>query len=208
MNQYQKEQLDALKQVRHHLKAMARDEEQRLKESLTDYLDFRHRVSAFLDTFFSSICTEKCYAGRLSACCSKDGILTFFGDVVVNALTSSPEGLDRLETAIIRPERDIKCIFLSDNGCLWQMKPIVCEMFLCDEAEQNVFGDNTEAHKKWAAYKEERKNFTWPDKRVLFEELERVFIEKDVTSPIMYIHFSPGLLRIKKNREKQSTPRQ
>jgi len=207
MNEYQKEQLDALKQVRHQLKAMTRDEKQRLKESLADYLDFRRRVSAFLDTFFSSICTEKCYAGRLSACCSKDGILAFFGDVVVNALTSSPESLDTLEKAIIRPERDIKCIFLSDKGCLWQMKPIVCEMFLCDEAEQNVFGKNTEAEQKWEAYKEERKNFTWPDKVVLFEELERVFMEKGITSPIMYIHYSPGLLSIKKNRDKPPTHR-
>ena len=203
MNEYQKEQLDALKQVRHHLKCMTRDEKQRLKASLTDYLDFRHRVSVFLDTFFSGICTEKCYAGRLSACCSKDGILAFFGDVVVNALTSSSEGLDTLEKAIIRPERDTKCIFLSEKGCLWQLKPIVCEMFLCDEAEQNVFGNNTKARKQWEAYKEERKNFTWPDKKVLFEELERVFMEKGVTSPIMYIHYSPGLLRIKNSRDRQ-----
>ena len=203
MNQYQKEQLDALKEVRRHLNAMTPDEKERLTNTLSDYLEFRSRVSSFLNTFFSSICTEKCYANRLSACCSKDGILAFFGDVVVNALTSSPEGLDRLEAAIVRPEREKKCIFLSEEGCLWRIKPIVCEMFLCDEAEKKAFGDNIEAKKKWKAYKEERKNFTWPDKRVLFEELERVFIEKDVTSPIMYIHFSPGLLRIKNSRDRQ-----
>ena len=207
MNQYQKEQLDALKQVRQNLETMSHDEKQRLKDTLTEYLEFRSRAASFLESVFSTICTEKCYANKLSACCSKDGILAFFGDVVVNALTSPPEGLDRIEAAITRPERETKCIFLSEKGCLWHIKPIVCEMFLCDEAEQKAFGNNTEAQKKWEAFKEERKNFTWPDKKVLFEELESVFMRKGVTSPLMYIHYSPGLLRIKRNREKQATLR-
>jgi len=207
MNQYQKEQLDALKQVRQHLSAMTHDEKQRLKDILTGYIEFRSRVTSFLETSFSTICTEKCFTNNLSACCSRDGILAFFGDVVVNALTSSPEDLDIIEAAIIRPEREAKCIFLSEKGCLWHIKPIVCEMFLCDEAEQKVFGADTEVQKKWEELKEERKQFTWPDKRVLFEELESVFMKKGVKSPIMYIHYSPGLLRIKSSREKKTTLR-
>jgi len=202
MNQYQKEQLEALKMVRQHLDAMTHVERQSLKEKLTDYLEFRSHVTSFLEPFFSTICTEKCYTNKLSACCSKDGIIAFFGDVVVNALTSAAEGLDKLETAITHPEKENKCIFLSKKGCLWNIKPIVCEMFLCDEAEQKVFRSNAEAEKQWVAFKKERKNFTWPDKKVLFEELESVFMEKGAKSPLMYIHFSPGLLRIKKTREK------
>jgi hypothetical protein len=202
MNQYQKEQLEAVKMVRQYLDAMTQSEKQRLKEMLTRYLEFRSRVTSFLESLFSTICTEKCYASKLSACCSKDGIVAFFGDVVVNALISSPHDLDNLEAAIARPEQDTKCIFLSEKGCLWHSKPIVCEMFLCDEAEHKVFGNNMEARKKWEELKTERKQFTWPDKIVLFEELESVFMEKGATSPLMYIHYSPGLLRIKNNRER------
>lgn len=188
--------------VRKHLGAMTHVEKQRLKEKLTGYLEFRSHVTAFLESLFSTICTQKCYTNNLSACCSKDGIIAFFGDVVVNVLTSEPKDLDSLESAIIHPEKENKCIFLSEKGCLWDIKPIVCEMFLCDEAEHNVFRSNAEAEKQWEEFKKERKNFTWPDKKVLFEELESVFMEKGATSPLMYIHFSPGLLRIKKAREK------
>jgi len=203
MNQYQNEQLEALKMVRKHLGVMTHVEKQSLKEKLTGYLEFRSHVTSFLESLFSTICTQKCYTNNLSACCSKDGIIAFFGDVVVNVLTSEPKDLDSLEAAIIHPEKENKCIFLSEKGCLWHIKPIVCEMFLCDEAEHNVFRGNAEAEKQWEEFKKKRKNFTWPDKKVLFEELESVFMEKGAKSPLMYIHYSPGLLRIKKAREKK-----
>ncbi|MFC1494817.1 hypothetical protein ACFL6W_06030 [Thermodesulfobacteriota bacterium] len=45
--------------------------------------------------------------------------------------------------------------------------------------------------------KEDEKCFTWPDKPVLFDELEALFIKKDFDSPLMYFHKSPGLLRVK-----------
>ena len=38
---------------------------------------------------------------------------------------------------------------------------------------------------------------TWPDRPVLFDELEKLFIKEGYDSPLMYCHKSPGLLRLK-----------
>ncbi len=201
MNAYQKEQLEALQMIRQHLGKLPDSEIKSLKAEIADYLEFRSKVAVFLEKYFQDICTGKCYHSRLSACCSKDGIIAFFADVAINALTVAKDDLDRLEQAIQTPANDFKCIFLSESGCLWQVKPIVCEMFLCDEAENRAFEDDSEALKQWKAYKEIRKSYTWPDQPVLFEMLESYFIEKGYNSSLMYIHNSPGLLRIKRNRE-------
>jgi hypothetical protein len=41
------------------------------------------------------------------------------------------------------------------------------------------------------------KSFRWPDRPVLFDQLEQVFMAVGCRSPLMYINTSPGLLRIK-----------
>jgi len=43
----------------------------------------------------------------------------------------------------------------------------------------------------------ERQHFTWPDRPVLFDDLESYFLKTGCRSPLMYLHNSPGLLRIK-----------
>jgi len=75
-------------------------------------------------------------------------------------------------------------------------------MFLCDEVEQKAFTDNPDAKNQWEAFQTLKKRYTWPDKTVLFETLESYFIQKGYKSPLMYIHYSPGLLRIKQNRDR------
>ena len=202
MNAYQKEQLDALLMIRRHLYELRGTEIDALKAEIADYLEFRSRVAGFLETHFKEICTEKCYRNRLSACCSKDGIIAFWGDVAVNALISEKEDLDRLAEGIQTPANAVKCTFLAESGCLWQVKPIVCEMFLCDEAENRVFGNDPGVLQTWEDFKEEKKRFTWPDRPVLFEKLEQYFIDKGCDSSLMYIHKSPGLMRIKHNRKR------
>lgn len=201
MNEYQKEQLDALRMIRQCLATLDGPETDRLKNAITEYLDYRQSLAVFLSAHFQGLCTEKCFQGRLSACCSRDGIIAFFADAAINALVSDTTGLDHLETAIQRPERPDKCIFLSASGCLWKIKPIVCELFLCDEAEERIFGGNPAALATWEGLKAAKKRFTWPDRPVLFEFLEAFFLEKGWRSPLMYIHFSPGLARIKKQRK-------
>ena len=201
MNEYQKEQLETLVMIRKQFEGLSASEIENLQAEIAEYLSFRSRIAGFLEHHFRDICTEKCYQSQLSACCSKDGIIAFFADAVVNALVSNAHELDTLENAIRRPVYKHKCIFLFEKGCLWRIKPIVCEMFLCDEAERMSFGENQNALKQWNEFKEIKKNYTWPDKPVLFEYLEMVFMEKGCKSPLMYVHHSPGLLRIKTMRD-------
>jgi len=80
---------------------------------------------------------------------------------------------------------------------LWRIKPIVCEMFLCNAAEKAVLKENPITQKRWEALVRQKKDFTWPDRPVLFDTLEQICIEAGYTSPLMYLHNSPGLLRLK-----------
>jgi hypothetical protein len=130
---------------------------------------FRQQVAEFLNRYFSDICIRKCYENQLSACCSKDGIITFFADMVINALNSSKVGLDRLEHAVKNPADAAKCIYLSEH--------------------------------QWNALKDLKKSFTWPDRPVLFESLERFFMDRGCDSPLMYMHKSPGLVSIRRVRD-------
>jgi hypothetical protein len=91
-----------------------------------------------------------------------------------------------------------KCVFLGNEGCLWRIKPIVCEMFLCDAAENAVFKENPVARKRWDALVRQKKDYTWPDRPVLFDTLEQICIDAGYISPLMFLHNSPGLLSVKR----------
>ena len=75
-------------------------------------------------------------------------------------------------------------------------------MFLCEQSKQQVLLENTLLKEEWELIEKKRKQFTWPDKPVLFDDLETYFIEAGCQSPLMYLHNSPGLLRIKKQGRK------
>jgi hypothetical protein len=197
MNSYQKEQSDALDMVRSYLSTFSPEKRQKLKSEVADYLGFREEVASFLSTYFSSVCTQKCYQSRLSACCTREGIITFFADVVINALISQDSEIDFLLEVLKKPNNGFKCIYLGKKGCLWRLKPIVCEMFLCEHAKREVFSENRQLEHKWDELKQREKLYTWPDRRVVFDTLETYFIEAGYSSPLMYIHNSPGLLRVK-----------
>jgi hypothetical protein len=202
---YQKEQLQALIIVRRHLAQISEAEREALKESLSDYLAFRDAVDAFQENYFRNLCNRKCYQSKLSACCSRDGIVIFFADVTINALMADPAALERLQDVLTRPHEGFKCVFLAHDGCLWRIKPIVCEMFLCDAAENAVFKENLDAQKRWDALAVQKKSYTWPDRPVLFDTLEQIFIEAGYTSPLMFLHNSPGLLRVKRQGRQTHT---
>lgn len=204
---YQKEQLETFSKVRRVLSEMAPSEKEVLQSTCRDYLQFRSTVQTFLGDHFAAVCTRKCYQSRLSACCSKDGIITFFADVVINLLFSSEPQIQALEAQLTHPAKPDKCIYLTDDGCVWRIKPIVCEMFLCDVATESVFAQKPESAQIWADLKKRRKRFTWPDRPVLFDDLEKYFIDRGLQSPLMYLHNSPGLLRLKKRaRDSKSRP--
>jgi len=197
MNPYHKEQIDALTMVKRHFNNLPASERQILIASLTDYHMFRQEVDEFLAQYFSEICTQTCYQSRMSACCSREGIITFFADIVVNLLVSEPADFDKLLTVLSIPNDGFKCVYLSEEGCLWRLKPIVCQMYLCDRSKNQVFGKNIELNNEWESLEQKRKRFTWPDRPVLFDDLETYFMKTGYRSPLMYLHNSPGLLRVK-----------
>ena len=99
MNEYQQEQVDALVQIRRHLTTLPQDRRTHLQQAIDPYLYFRRELDLFLDAHFEAVCTAACYQDRRSACCSKDGIITFFADHVINALAG---GMDRF--TIFKPQ--------------------------------------------------------------------------------------------------------
>jgi hypothetical protein len=203
VSDYNREQLEAIHLVRNHLKTLAPSDLGRLKRKISLYLQFRHDIEQFLEHHFADICTRKCYQDNYSACCNCEGITTFFADVVINALESSPAQTDRLMQALSRPVPHLKCVYLGQQGCLWQVKPIVCEMFLCGPAREAVFDPAPHVLKEWRRFRKREKRYTWPDRPVLFDVLEADFIRAGHSSSLMYFHNSPGLLRVKQVAERK-----
>lgn len=197
MNSYNQEQIEALRAIRQHLSSLPPSTRQELEEQISDYLNFRKQVNDFLVHHFDGICTLMCYVSNQSACCSREGIITFFADMVINVAVSEESELRAMENALQHHENPNKCVYLTPKGCLWRIKPIVCEMFLCDQAQQKVFTQDSGAAGEWALLRRRAKRFRWPDRPVLFDELERFFIKAGVHSPLMYLHLSPGLMRVK-----------
>jgi hypothetical protein len=198
MNDYNREQSEAIAIARHHLDTVPPSELTRLKTRVRNYLRFRKETDLFSRHYFSQICTQKCYEDRYSACCNREGITTFFADVVINVLMSPHEDVDRLLRALSLPNLSLKCVYLGTKGCLWLIKPIVCEMFLCEHAKNSVFDNDPNARRQWERLRRREKRYTWPNRPVLFDALEAYFIKAGYTSSLMYFHNSPGLLRIKR----------
>ena len=195
---YREEQLHNQECVHAYFSRQGEEERMLIKRWCRDYIRFREDVDAFQTRFFHSLCNAACYQAQRSACCNKDGIITFFADLVINAVMSEPEQLTALVASLKRPRDDMKCIYLGQKGCQWRMKPIVCEMFLCDGAQQEVFGASTEAAEVWDRMKKKALTFRWPDRPVLFDQIESRFMAAGVSSSLMYLHNSPGLIRIKR----------
>jgi len=196
---YQKEQIDTHLLVASHLDYISREEKKSLFVLIEDYFEFRKKVAFFLERNFKDICTKKCYESSLSACCQKEGIVIFFADFVVNAILSKKEDINKLVSMLHIENKGDRCIYLGEYGCMWVVKPIVCEMFLCNQAKKKIFESDYKIKEKWNEFKKCQKLFTWPDRPVLFDELENYFIKAGLFSPLMYMHNSPGLLRVKKN---------
>ena len=197
MSPYNKEQTEALEIVRRGLQGMTRDRRDALRASIAEYLSFRSRVDRFFETHFAAYCRSKCFQTHMSACCSKEGIVTFFADVVINALVSTPQELERLAVLLRSPPSGHHCVYLGPEGCRWRITPIVCAMFLCDGVKQHAFACDPDSEKDWQSILTERKTFTWPDRPVLFDDLEQVFIDIGHVSILMYLHYSPGMLKVK-----------
>ena len=197
MSEYNQQQKDAILKVRQHLSHLPDTELRRLKQRIRSYLGFRRAVESFQKTHFTDLCSEKCFTSYTSACCGREGIITFFADVVVNVLLSTQEEIDVLLDTLDSDTGGLNCVYLNNTGCLWQAKPIVCEMFLCEHAKNLVLDNNKALKSQWQTFRQRERRYTWPSRVVLFDELETYFIGAGCDSPLMYLHRSPGLLRVK-----------
>ena len=195
---YQQEQLSALQMVRRHLAEAKSSLPENIAARLADYHDYRRRLDRFVVAHFQALCQPSCYENRLSACCSREGIVTFFADVVINVLASPAEVLNDMVARLSRPNPGFKCVYLGPHGCIWQVRPIVCALFLCDAVEQRVLTPYPDLMGHWQALRHEAQRFKWPDRPVLFDDLERLFIAAGLCSPLMYLNTSPGLLQVKR----------
>jgi hypothetical protein len=195
---YQVEQHQGQIAVRRHLEGLGAADKADLSAQCAEYLAFRKRLDHFHRRHLNRICTPACFTSGTSACCQRDAIITFFADVVVNALVSEPLALNHLMEPLERAHDGPKCVYLGASGCLWKVKPIVCAMFLCDRAEMGVLGEGVEARDQWRQLQKEDRGFRWPDRPVLFDAIEERFMAAGIRSSLMYLHLSPGLLRIKR----------
>jgi hypothetical protein len=197
MNAYNQEQLEAIVTAIDCIRGLLPSEVDGLRKRLENYLRFRADVDTFLQRHFSATCTRTCYESRQSACCSREGITTFFADVVINVLMSGEDEMEKIMHTLKQSNQGTRCVYLGKNGCLWHVKPIVCEMFLCERARKTIFGRNPDALKTWKRLRQREKRYTWPSRPVLFDTLETMFWGKGVRSSLMYFHNTPGLMRIK-----------
>ncbi|MDD2605365.1 MAG: hypothetical protein RBR20_14615 [Desulfobacterales bacterium] len=198
LSPYQIQQRDALLMVRRYLEQEGPAEREALCARIGDYLDYRRRLDRFLEDHFHHLCNVTCYQSALSACCAREAIITFFAEVVVNALVSSPMDLDRMMARLSQPYEGSKCVYLGPEGCLWRVRPIVCALFLCDRAEREVLAPAPDLQRRWQSLRDEAQRFRWPDRPVLFDELEQRFMAAGCRSPLMYCSTSPGLLNVKR----------
>jgi hypothetical protein len=197
MNAYQKEQWEGYSQIFNQLKRMSPNDRTHLKNSTQTYIRFRQDLDRFQSQYFAMHCTQSCFQSSISACCSKDGIITFWADLVINAVHSNRIQMNQLMNAIEHPHQPTKCIYLQPRGCVWHIRPLVCAMFLCDSAAESVFTVKPKASGQWQQLKEKGRGFRWPDRTVLFDTIEQSFIALGCRSPLMYLNSSPGLLRVK-----------
>ena len=197
IGEYNREQLATIMPILHVLSFLPEKEIERLEFSIEPYLEFRRHVGEFFDTHFRPLCKKLCFDTDLSACCGFESIITFFADHVISLLYSSEREIRALTAVLERPNPTQRCVFLGSSGCLWRIPPISCAMFLCARVKEEVFHGHPEVSDAWSHLLLEEKRFTWPDKPVLFDELESFFLERGVDSPRMFFHRSPGLLRVK-----------
>lgn len=202
ISEYNQQQIEAFMMVRQYLEGLSRSRIGQTKRRIRNYMQFRADVADFQALHFSEICTYKCFTSQISACCGREGIATFFADVVINVLLSSEGEIDAVLQALFTDRGGFKCVYMTEDGCVWRLKPIVCEMFLCRHAKETVFNTNHVIRTRWENLRRRERRYTWPSSPVLFDELEELFIRAGYDSPLMYLHHSPGLLRVKERSRK------
>ena len=176
MNDYQQEQWDALGQICSKIGSIDSIHSGELFLAIQSYVQFRNQLDNFLTQHFGQVCTRACFESRTSACCSKDGIIAFWADLVINAIHATQKEVDDLSASIQNPLYPHKCIYLGAQGCRWRIRPLGCALFLCDRVQDAVLKPCPDLRKRWEYFLVTGKSFRWPDRPVLFDKLEQVFM--------------------------------
>ena len=194
---YNRDQLISFQAILDIMDKLSREEMEELKIMARPYLVFRQRLDDYHSRYFSDYCRKACFDTGLSACCGFESIITFFSDQVITVLGSEPEDIETMIETLSRSNNTRKCVYTGPNGCLWKVRPVSCAMFFCHEAKVSVFKSHPEAESLWGMFLEQERDFTWPTKVVVFDEIEKFFLRYGVSSPHLYFHRSPGLLKLK-----------
>lgn len=197
LGEYNRDQLITVHSVLEVLWKLKPEEVGSLRTMIRPYLAFRREVDEYYNLYFKPTCRSRCFDTRLSACCGFESIITFFADHVISLLESTREQRDLLLSFLNRPNITQRCVYLGPQGCVWKVPPISCAMFLCAPSKETVFEVHPEAESLWTDHQQAEKRFTWPDRPVLFDTLERFFMERGCDTPHLLFHRSPGLLRAK-----------
>jgi hypothetical protein len=198
-SEYNRNEWISLREVVRVWSGLAEPEILELGESIVSYLEFRKELEEYNRRRFSGLCQSICFETGRSACCGFESIITFFADHAIGLLLCDEPRRAELFRALERPNTTGKCVYLGPRGCLWPLPPVTCGLFFCEEAKDRVFADFPEAEEDLLSFRERERRFTWPDRPVLFDTLERFFRERGAEAPTMHFHRSPGLLRVKRN---------
>ena len=196
-SEYNRDQSITFRAVLEACERLQDSEIERLKESILPYLTFRDEMDRYQSKYVEDFCRESCFDSGLSACCGFESIITFFADHVISFLFSKVEEMRTIFSTLERPNRTGKCVYLGKGGCIWKIRPISCAMFFCRQVKAGIVDNDPEAAAILTEFKSREKEYTWPTRPVLFNDLEKYFIELGVKSPHMHFHQSPGLLRLK-----------
>lgn len=197
VSEYNRDQRITFQAIREACAKLSPPEMEELQERMRPYLAFRHEVENYQSRYLESICRQSCYETGLSACCGFESIITFFADHVITLLVSREQEMEEIFHILDQPNRTGKCVYLGKGGCLWKVRPISCAMFFCKRLKADFIEKNPEAEPLWKELQSREKEYTWPDKPVLFDDLEKYFMRFEVKSPHMHFHQSPGLVRLK-----------
>lgn len=200
-SEYNRDQARSLEAIDAALARMGEEKVRVLLGMIEPYLAFRDDLERFHTRHVTGFCTGTCFETRESACCGFESIFTYFADLVIAWLRASGEERGRIRALLAAFNRTLHCVYLTEKGCLFRTSPVSCAMFLCDRAKAAL---SIEAQGEYAGLREREKEFTRPDKPILFDEIERIFIEAGVDSPHMYCHRLPGLLKLKARWRKEN----
>jgi hypothetical protein len=205
VSEYNRDQWLTLTAIAQACRLLSISEIEHLKQSVCNYLAFRRDLEAFHHEYLDHFCRQTCFGSGLSLCCGFESIFIFFADQLISFLYSNDNEIAAILRVLEQPNSSGRCVYLGKTGCLWRISPVSCVMFYCNQLKRAIIESDPQLANRWQDLREQEKEFTYPVKPVLFDEIEAYFLARGVESPLMYFHKSPGLLRLKA-MSKNKTP--